>query len=257
MPHYLLVRETPSTNTYLKSIAPTLPDGTVVYTHSQTAGRGQKGNSWEAEPGKNLTFSMLVKRPEVEIREQFAISEAVSLAIAQVVSETLAGEHPDSGNQIKVKWPNDIYCDDRKLCGILIENSLDSNGIVHSVIGVGLNVNQSVFVSDAPNPVSLCQLTGHKHHLDELLHTICERIWQLCGLLRDSAQRQALHERYVQTLYRADGNSHTFALPDGIQFAATIVTVEPDGMLVLRTDSGKTQRYAFKEVKHVINDIDL
>lgn len=257
MPHYLLVRETPSTNTYLKSLASTLPDGTVVYTHSQTAGRGQKGNSWEAEPGKNLTFSMLIKRPSIPVREQFAISEAVSLAIAQIVSEALVSEHPDLGSQIKVKWPNDIYCGDRKLCGILIENSLDSNGIAHSEIGVGLNVNQSTFVSDAPNPVSLCQLTGHEHDLDELLHAICQRIWQLCSLLNDSAQRQALHEQYAQTLYRADGEPHTFALPDGTQFAATIVTVEPDGMFVLRTDSGETQRYAFKEVKHVINDIEL
>ena len=258
MPHYLLVRETASTNNYLKSLAATLPSGTVVHTHCQTAGRGQKGNTWEAEPGKNLTFSMLIKRPQVEVREQFAISEAVALAIAQVVGDTLNKEQPELGSMVKVKWPNDIYVGDRKLCGILIENSLDANGIAYSVIGIGLNVNQAAFVSDAPNPVSLCQLTGHEHDLDALLHTICEQIEQLCGLLGDSAQRQALHEQYVQTLYRADGGTYTFALPDGTKFAAIIVTVEPDGMLVLRhSTDGQLSSYAFQEVKHVINDIKL
>ena len=254
MTHYLLVRETPSTNTYLKSLAATLPSGTVVYTHRQTAGRGQKGNSWEADPGKNLTFSMLIKRPSIPVREQFAICEAVSIAIVETVRKVV--EDYEISQRVKVKWPNDIYCGDYKLCGILIENSLDSEGIAHSVIGVGLNVNQATFMSDAPNPVSLCQLAGHDFELDDLLHALCERIEQLCDFSNE-ATRNALHDQYLHSLYRADGKPHTFALPDGTQFAATIVTVEPDGMLVLRTDSGGTLRFAFKEVKHVINDIDL
>lgn len=254
MPRYLLVHHTASTNTYLKQLANTLPGGTVVYTHHQTAGRGQKGNSWEAEPGKNLTFSMLLKRPSIPVREQFAISEAVSVAIVEVVRNVIASD-VDS-RQVKVKWPNDIYCGDRKLCGILIENSLDGEGIAHSVVGVGLNVNQAAFVSDAPNPVSLCQLAGHDFNLDDLLHALCERIEQLCTF-GNEASRKDLHEQYLRSLYRADDRPHTFALPDGTQFAATIVAVEPDGMLVLCNDSGETQRFAFKQVQHVINETVL
>ncbi|MBO7610291.1 MAG: biotin--[acetyl-CoA-carboxylase] ligase [Muribaculaceae bacterium] len=257
MPHYLLIRETASTNTYLKTLAATLLDATVVYTHHQTAGRGQKGNSWESEPGKNLTFSMLIKRPQVAVRDQFAISEAVSLAIADVMKETLSGEHPEIACQVKVKWPNDIYVGDRKLCGILIENSLDKDGIAYSVIGIGVNVNQSVFVSDAPNPVSLCQLTGHEYDLEKILHSVCERIEQICGHFNDFAQRQALHEEYVLTLYRADGQPYIFATPNGTKFAATIQSVEPDGMLILCHDDATIHSYAFKQVKHVINDIEL
>lgn len=256
MPRYLLVRETASTNTYLKSLANTLPSGTVVYTHHQTAGRGQKGNSWEAEPGKNLTFSMLIKRPSIPVREQFAISEAVSIAIVETVRKVV--EDDAISQCVKVKWPNDIYCSDRKLCGILIENSLDASGIAHSVIGVGLNVNQATFVSDTPNPVSLCQLTGQEYDLDALLKAVCEHIEELCGRLKDSAKLKALHYDYAQMLYRADGQPHTFALPDGTKFAATIQSVEPDGMLLLQHESdGETRRYAFKEVKHVINEIEL
>lgn len=255
MPRYILVRETASTNTYLKTLAATLPDGTVVYTHMQTAGRGQKGNSWEAEPGKNLTFSMLLKRPAVAVRDQFVISEAVSLAIVDAVREALADV--DVAKQIAVKWPNDIYCGDRKLCGILIENSLDAQGIAYSVIGVGLNVNQSAFVSDAPNPVSMCQVAGHEFELETLLHDVCERIEQLCKF-GNQQSLLTLHEQYILSLYRGDGKAHVFALPDGTQFAATIVGVDTDGTLTLRHEAdGSEHSYSFKQVQHVINEVIL
>ena len=248
MPRYILLHETASTNTYLSRMANILPGGTVIYTHRQTAGRGQKGNSWEAQPGKNLTFSMLLKRPGVPVRSQFLLSEAVSMAIVEVVSQWV--------DDVKVKWPNDIYCGDRKLCGILIENSLDGDGIAHTIVGVGLNVNQMAFVSDAPNPVSLAQLAGREFDLEDLLHQVCERIEQLCDF-GDDAQRQSLHERYVAALYRNDGRPHPFALPDGTPMMATIAGVEPDGMFVLRHADGSEHHYAFKEVKHVINELTL
>ncbi|MBO4871537.1 MAG: biotin--[acetyl-CoA-carboxylase] ligase [Muribaculaceae bacterium] len=249
MPRYILLRETASTNTYLARMAEMLPTGTVIYTHKQTAGRGQKGNSWEAEPGKNLTFSMLLKQLDVPVRSQFLISEAVSLAIVDVVKQWV--------DNVRVKWPNDIYCGDRKLCGILIENSLDNAGIAHTVIGVGLNVNQTEFVSDAPNPVSLAQLAQREFDLEQVLHQVCEAIERLCDF-GDDSQRKLLHERYARALYRNDGDVHTFALPDGTQFAATIQSVEPDGMLVLRHEAdGMPRSYAFKQVKHVINEIEL
>ena len=249
MLRYLLVDETASTNTHLSRLAHTLPDATVVYTHHQTAGRGQKGNTWEAEPGKNLTFSLLLKHPDVAPRNQFLISEAVSLAIAETVA--------DLGVKATVKWPNDIYCGDRKLCGILIEHSLEGGAIAHSVIGVGLNVNQRTFVSDAPNPVSLAQLIGHDIDLETLLHRVCELMVSLCHF-GSEMDRQALHARYVSRLYRHDGGEHPFALPDATMLMATIEDVEPDGILCLRHSAdGTLHRYAFKEVKHIINDLTL
>ena len=245
--NYIHLEEARSTNSHLLAEAPSLPNGTVVYTYCQTAGRGQKGNSWESEPGKNLAFSLLLKQPPVDVREQFCISEAVSVAICDCLSQFADG--------FKVKWPNDIYYNDQKICGILIENSLDGRQIAHSVIGVGININQSRFLSDAPNPISLKQITGDDYDLDQLLHDVCQRIIDLCCF--DTDQLIALHSRYMLCLYRNDGQLHLWQLPDGTCFEAVIDHVAPDGMLTLCHADGTDHSYAFKEVKHIINNITL
>lgn len=247
MPHYLLLNDVASTNTFLKNLAGSLPGGTVVYTHNQTAGRGQKGNSWEAEPGKNITMSMLIKQPAVKALEQFYISEAVAVAIATALNRYTPG--------FVVKWPNDIYHKDRKACGILIEHTLAGGGIAHSILGAGININQTEFRSDAPNPVSLAQLTGQQYDVEQVMHEVCEEIESLTQFTPESCQ--ALHSRFLDMLYRNDGKEHTFALPDGTQFQATIHTVLPDGTLQLCTADGTITGYAFKEVKHVIGDVTL
>ncbi len=247
MINYIGLEEAKSTNTYLLEHAPSLPDRTVVYTYRQTAGRGQKGNSWESEPGMNLAFSLLLKLPPVEVRKQFYISEAVSVAICDFLSQFADG--------FKVKWPNDIYHHDSKICGILIENSLDGKQIAHSVIGVGININQTRFVSDAPNPVSLKQITGNDYDLDQLLHDVCQRMSDLCLLEPDTLD--ALHNRYMHSLYRNDRRLYPWQLPDGTIIEAAIDHVAPDGMLTLRYADGSLHSYAFKEVKHIINNITL
>ncbi len=247
MINYIGLEEAKSTNTYLLEHAPSLPERTVVYTYRQTAGRGQKGNSWESEPGMNLAFSLLLKLPPVEVRKQFYISEAVSVAICDFLSQFADG--------FKVKWPNDIYHHDSKICGILIENSLDGKQIAHSVIGVGININQTRFVSDAPNPVSLKQITGNDYDLDQLLHDVCQRMSDLCLLEPDTLD--ALHNRYMHSLYRNDGRLYPWQLPDGTIIEAAIDHVAPDGMLALRHADGSLHNYAFKEVKHIINNITL
>ena len=245
MATYILLDSTASTNTHVATHAPQLPDGAVVYTHCQTAGRGQKGNHWESEPGKNLTFSVLIKHPPVPAIKQFAISEAAALAVA----ETLCRQ---AGEGFAIKWPNDIYYHDSKICGLLIEHSLAGSAIEHTIIGAGVNINQEQFVSDAPNPISLKNITGQEHDLVRLLHQMCERMEDLCAALaQDEALRQ-LHSRYLAALYRNDGCLHPFALPDGTQFLAAIVDVAPDGMLTLRHSDGTQHSYEFKEVKHVI-----
>ena len=250
MPHYIKVSQTASTNTYLSRLAATLPGGTVIYTPSQTAGRGQKGNSWESEDGKNLTFSLLLKRPPVKARDQFYLSEAAALAVVEALSA-------EAGDSFTVKWPNDVYWQDKKACGMLIENSLDGSDIATSIVGIGINVNQEHFLSDAPNPVSLINITGREHDLMALLKRVCSRIEQLVESLGDADARTDLHQRYMAALYRNDGQLHPYEDAAGNRFMAMVTGIAPDGTLTLRHEDGTTHDYLFKEVRHIINDTVL
>ena len=245
MPRYILVRETASTNTYIARMAAMLPSGTVIHTPSQTAGRGQRGNSWESEPGMNIAFSMLLKNPAVAPSSQFYISEAASLAVVDCLNNI----HPG----FSLKWPNDIYYGDSKVAGMLIEHTLTSKAISQTIIGIGINVNQTEFRSDAPNPISLKQITGSNHNTDALLHDVCNRLEQMCRFDDYSEDDyHALHQRYLANLYRGDGLMHTFALPDGTRFEAAIANVKPTGTLCLLTDDERLLEFAFKEVAFVI-----
>lgn len=234
------LKQTRSTNTYVKEHAHSLPDEAVVYTHHQSAGRGQKGNSWEAEPGMNLTFSVLLHRPAVEVKRQFLLSEAVALATVETLDSFAHG--------FALKWPNDIYHRDSKIAGILIEQSLDGPVIDYTVIGIGLNVNQTVFRSDAPNPVSLANITGEKYQLLPLLKRLCNNIIARCNNLNDPN----LHNTYMTRLWRNDGKPHPYQLPDGSRFNATIVNVAPDGTLTLRHPDNSLHPYQFKQVTQLL-----
>ena len=250
MPHYIKVSQTASTNTYLSRLAATLPGGTVIYTPCQTAGRGQRGNSWESEDYKNLTFSLLLKRPPLKARDQFFLSEAAALAVVKALTA-------EAGEGFTVKWPNDVYWQDKKICGMLIENSLDGSDIATSIVGIGINVNQERFVSNAPNPVSLINITGHEHDLMSLLKQVCSGIEQVVSSLDDNTARQDLHRCYMTALYRNDGTMHPFEDASGHHFMATIAGIAPDGTLTLRHEDGSTHDYLFKEVKHIINQVVL
>ena len=250
MPHYIKVSQTASTNTYLSRLAATLPGGTVIYTPSQTAGRGQKGNSWESEDGKNLTFSMLLKRPPVKARDQFYLSEAAALAVVEALTA-------EAGDGFAVKWPNDVYWQDKKICGMLLENSLDGSDIATCIVGIGLNVNQERFLSDAPNPVSLINITGREHDLEALLKRVCARIEQLVDSLDDDNARADLHQRYMAALYRNDGQLYPWEDAAGHRLMASVAGIAPDGTLTLLHEDGTRHDYLFKEVKHIIEGISL
>ncbi len=250
MPHYIKVSQTASTNTYLSRLAATLPGGTVIYTPSQTAGRGQKGNSWESEDGKNLTFSMLLKRPPVKARDQFYLSEAAALAVVEALTA-------EAGDGFSVKWPNDVYWQDKKICGMLLENSLDGSDIATCIVGIGLNVNQERFLSDAPNPVSLINITGCEHDLEALLKRVCSRIEQLVDSLDDDNARADLHQRYMAALYRNDGQLYPWEDAAGHRLMASVAGIAPDGTLTLLHEDGTRHDYLFKEVKHIIEGISL
>ncbi len=231
-----------STNTYIDQIdvADSLSEGYVIVAHSQTAGRGQRGNSWEAAPGKNLTFSYLLRPHDVVAHEQFILSQAVALAVVDVLSRYADG--------FSVKWPNDIYYCDKKIAGILIEHNLTGSHISRTIVGIGLNINQASFVSDAPNPVSLLQIMGREYDLDEVLSAILQATAMRYAMCNDD--REGLRQAYANVLYRREGY-YRYRDADG-EFEAAIRDVRPDGYLLLVDRAGREREYAFKEVAFVI-----
>lgn len=226
-----------STNCYVKEHAGSLDPMTLVYAVDQTAGRGQRGNSWEAEPAMNLTLSFYFRPEGVKPAEQFAVSEAVALAVASLLD--------GYGIDAKVKWPNDIYVADRKICGILIENSIMGTEIARCVVGIGLNVNQEVFLSDAPNPVSMKMITRQNYDLVEVMEALGETLESYLGRLDD---REGLKREYMARLWRNDGRDYPFAATvSSERFMARIEDVAPTGHLHLLRD-GIRHTYAFKEI---------
>ena len=235
-----------STNTLAASM-PDASHGTVIRAVAQTAGRGQRGNSWESEPGKNLTVSIVVRPENISAGDQFLICRAVSVALVQLLDRVLP-----RGVEAEIKWPNDIYVGDKKICGILIENSLTGSTIDRSILGIGLNVNQREFVSDAPNPVSIINLNGG---VELELAPLVEMLWSLVDenlrLCSTESGRQKLTENYNSRLWRRTGY-HTFAYPDGQRFEALIKSIGDNGVMTLERRDGATQSFAFKEVQFVL-----
>ncbi len=225
------IDETDSTNNWLKEHG---EGNMVVVAEHQTAGRGCGTNQWESERGKNLLFSMLVHPHDIPAVRQFHISMAISLAICESLEQYIG--------DLSIKWPNDIYWRNGKIAGILIENTLKGTVIKSSIIGVGLNVNQRDFRSDAPNPVSLWQVSGQETDRDELLRDILRRFDGLLG--------HDIRNHYLSRLYRRRG-FHPYADADGA-FMAEIADVREDGHLVLSDEAANERIYAFKEVTFII-----
>ena len=249
----IVVREeVASTNSDPLVLAADAPHGLTVAARSQTAGRGQRGNVWESAPGMNLSFSTVIRPQHIEASRQFVLSMAVALAVARVVRDEL----PDClSDRVRVKWPNDIYVGDRKIAGILIENTLTGRRINKLVAGVGLNVNQQEFVSDAPNPVSLCMLSGREHELDGLLRRVSDAIVAACEQADAGGDEAAgtLLQRYCSELWRNDGELHRWAeMPSRRVVDAAIEEVGIDGTLSLRHADGSVRGYAFKEIAALI-----
>lgn len=227
------IAETDSTNRWLRERGG--EGDMVVVADYQTAGKGQGTNSWESERGKNLLFSVLYHPQRIPANRQFHISMAVSLAIADALGEHIG--------DVSIKWPNDIYWRNAKICGILIENRLLGQTIRDSIIGVGVNVNQRQFHSNAPNPVSLWQIHGHETDRELLLQSILDKFTLYIN-------KKEIKTQYLHLLYRRKG-FHPYADKEG-SFMAEIVDVEDDGHLLLCDDNGQQRRYAFKEVSFVI-----
>ena len=217
------------------------PHGTALMARAQTAGRGQRGNSWESEPGKNVSLSVMLRPAAIPAQSQFCISEAVALAVARTLDRYL----PEDVHTA-IKWPNDIYVGDKKIAGILIENALCGSRIDRSIAGIGVNINQETFLSEAPNPVSLIHFT---HKAVDVQQFAREMTDCLLALMQEvEADSLALHEQYLEKLWRRRGYHPYRDAATGMAFDAAIDDIAPTGHITLIDKLGARYTYAFKEV---------
>ena len=214
----------------------------VVWAERQSAGRGQRGHTWHSNEGVNLTFSTVLKPSFLTAVEQFMLSEIVALALV----DTLA----DYGVECRIKWTNDIYAGDKKIAGVLIEQSLAGDRIARTVVGVGLNVNQREFPTDLPNPTSIVVERGAECERREVLNTFLRHLEKWYTRLEQD-ERELVETAYNARLYRRD-EFHEYALPSGEKFEAAIRGVRATGHLCLEHRDGTFGDYAFKEVEFVI-----
>lgn len=242
--HYHHISETSSTNQLMKELIRknNTPEGFVVQTDYQTRGKGQGNNSWESAKGKNLLFSLLLRPQHIAIEDQFIISQIVSLGILKALSKLI----PDNADSLSIKWPNDIYLNNKKLGGILIENTLQGRIINASVIGIGLNVNQEEFYSDARNPVSLKQITGIEYPVYQIMNSVITHILHFYLEINPEQVR----EQYMNNLYRRSGY-YNFRSKNN-SFSARILDIASDGKLMLESVDGEISTYYFKEVEFSI-----
>ena len=231
-----------STNTTaLQMISDEEPaEGTVVYAGYQTAGKGCGKNNWESERNKNLTFSIILYPQYILAEEQFILSESLSLGICDFISRYLPS--------CSIKWPNDIYTEDKKIAGILIENSLLGSSLKSSVAGIGLNINQTVFPDSIPDPVSMKLLTGKDFDLNiilqELLSDLDKRYKQLLY-----GDREIIKQEYTSSLYRYE-EWHNYKSSDRI-FKGRITGISDQGHLIMEDQKGDIIKYSFKEIAYL------
>lgn len=243
---FILLEEVDSTNSYCALHSDTLDNMTMVAAHRQTQGRGQRGNSWESEEGANLTFTLLFRPEGLKATAQFAVSEATALASLDFLKSCSI--------EAQVKWPNDIYVADRKIAGILIENSVMGAFIHHCRIGMGLNVNQTIFRSDAPNPVSMAQITGRTFDISHAAAALGAALERRLPMALSPEGRRLIHEEFLANLWRGDGMPHPFRIRgEQSSFQGVIEDVAPTGPISIRDiDSGISRQFAFKEVEFLL-----
>ena len=183
-----------STNRAVREASSRLDNLSVIAAVEQTAGRGQGTHTWHSLPGENLTFSLLARPRNLQTSEIICITCATTLGIRDYLLSR--------GVSSRIKWPNDIWVDDRKICGILIENKLDGNTVAESIIGIGLNLNQTSWPADLPNPVSLKQITGKDYDTHAELEVLAEKICRRLSLLDSAIGRKKLQEEFGKNVFR-------------------------------------------------------
>jgi len=231
-----------STNSFIKNLAnkKALENYTVVMAEHPTLGRGQVGTTWISDKGKNLTFSVLISVENLRIENQFYLSMAVSLGILEALNR-------DVKIPLMVKWPNDILSDKDKVAGILIENILAGVTIRQSIIGIGLNVNQTVFPTEIGPATSLKNLTGKNYDRDDLLRKIINSIQYYVKFLEDY-KFDDLKKLYLESLYKFE-KPMMFEDKEGVIFLGKIIDVDENGRLVIELENETARKFSLKEIK--------
>jgi BirA family biotin operon repressor/biotin-[acetyl-CoA-carboxylase] ligase len=240
--HHLSLETVDSTNTYAKTLIADQrpPEGTLVTTRLQTAGRGQSGSTWQAEPGLNLTASYILYPSFLSADRQFFLNMAVSLAVRELCEEI-------TGHEIRIKWPNDIYHKNKKLAGILIENTISGSQLASSVVGIGLNINQTTFDPGLPNPTSVKLITGQQTQIEAVIPQLNSYIEKYYLQLRQ-LHFNFLDKGYMVHLYRYHQTA-TYSR-NGQTFRGEITGVTKEGKLIIES-GGKELRFGMKEVEYL------
>ena len=238
----LWLPECASTNTEAQAliVQNRASEGCTIITDFQTAGRGQRGNQWEAAPAENLMLSVVWQPTFLAAAQQFQLSQAVALGVHDWAATLLGADA-----KLKLKWPNDLYYGDQKLGGILIENTLSGPKIQYSVVGIGLNVNQQRFAQ--PTATSLGLLTGRAYAREALAARLLECLERRYLQLR-AGQVGQLRRAYLQALYRYQ-ETHSFLI-EGQRVSGQIVGVEDDGRLAVAIGN-ELRRFGMQEIRHV------
>lgn len=245
----MTIQHVDSTNSFLKNLlsnSKPVPEGTVIMAESQYAGRGQQSNRWHSEPGKNLTFSIYLKPAFLPVPQQFDLTRAISLGVVNALTPIL-------GEKFKIKWPNDLYYENGKLGGILIENLLQGTQIKSSVIGIGLNINQEAFPPGAANAMSVKQILHRDYDLKFLLSEICKNI-EAEYLKLKAGQFDHLRNSYLGRLYWLNEEHNFRAKPSfrGTEmmttFKGVIKGVKENGLLIVNTGQ-EDMEFSFKEIE--------
>ena len=247
--HIIWYDELDSTNSEALRHISSFANLSVLTAVNQTAGRGQRGNTWHAAPGENLTFSMVLKfgpsgLPPLRADRQFRISEAATLGLVDFLAE--------QGLYCSVKWPNDVYAGRKKISGMLVENVLDGEYVSASVVGIGLNVNQRDFPPALVNPTSMACLTQESYEVKALLPRLCALLGRRFEALEDGDACTSLMQEYVDSLFQLGESREYVDCASGETFSGTIVGVTPAGRLLLQPADGPLRTYAFKEVSYLI-----
>lgn len=236
------VQKLDSTNSYAQQLIDNgkLQEGDVIFTLNQEKGKGQGDNLWESEPGSNLLVSLILEPKMINASQQFALTQLVSGSIVDLLKEYIKDE------KIKIKWPNDIYVNNKKIAGILFQNFIKGNTIEYSIVGIGINVNQMKFLSNAPNPISLIHFTHKKVDIKDLLNNLLNKISYSYRKYILENNLSQLKSVYINNLYRFD--EWTTFSDNTNKFTGRIADIDEYGRLSIEIDTGIVKKFMFKEI---------
>jgi len=239
--HVIRLDSVESTNNFAATmLQANIAEGAVIVAREQTGGRGQRGNSWFSEPGKNLTLTYILRPGFISVEDQYLLNKAIAVAVARTTELIVPASF------VRIKWPNDIFLENRKLAGVLVETSVKGSQIVSCLAGIGLNVNQTAFQVSGGNPVSLAMELGRELKLDEVMNLLSKQL-EVYYLKLRSGQRNLITQEYNALLWKR-GHLHTFQ-KDGKDFPAVIEHVDEQGRLVLLLENGVEEAFVHGSIQ--------